>query len=81
MTDPSLRFVSFEEDGIFYGVCLNRFMMATAPDADLLTETIADMIHAHIEASHHLGVPPFAHLPQAPAEYWERAEAEAEAAS
>lgn len=67
---PVLLGVSFEEDGMYYGVCLNRFMMTITETFEELEGAIVAMIDDHIEASQELGVPPFAHLPNAPREYW-----------
>jgi hypothetical protein len=67
---PILFGVSFEEGGVYYGVCLNHFMMTMVPAAEELDSAIAAMIDAQIETSERLGVHPFAHLPIAPAEYW-----------
>ena len=69
---PVLLWIAFEEEGICYGVCLNRYMVATAPSRPELEAAIAEMMDAHIETSGDLGIVPFAHLPQAPAEYWSR---------
>ncbi len=63
--------VSFEEDGVHYGVCLSHFMMAMAGTAEELDSAIVAMVDAHIEASLKLGNPPFVHLPAAPSEYWD----------
>jgi hypothetical protein len=67
-----LFWLAFREGEVHYGVCLNRYMVATAPSQNKLEDAIMEMVGAHMAASGELGIVPFAHLPQAPAEYWAR---------
>jgi len=67
-----LFWLAFKEGEVHYGICLNRYMVATAPSERELEEAIMTMVDAHMGASGELGIVPFAHLPQAPAEYWAR---------
>jgi hypothetical protein len=69
-TPPVLFGVAFEDGDLYYGVCLNRYLMTVTDSADRLEKAIADMLDAHIEASEAVGREPFAGLSDAPAKYW-----------
>jgi predicted RNase H-like HicB family nuclease len=67
---PLLLGIAFEEDGVYYGVCLNRYLMTVAPSLEEVEDAIVEMLDAHVEACEELGQVPFEGLPEAPLEYW-----------
>lgn len=64
--------ITYEEDGWFYAVCLNHFLMTVAKEPDGIEDAILSMVRSHAAACRKRGVRPFEDLGLAPDEYWER---------
>lgn len=68
--DRPLVGVVFEEDGECYAVCLNHFLMTSAPSRREIPDAIRRMLRAHVAACAHQGLDPFEDLAPAPEKYW-----------
>ena len=68
---PVLFGLRYEQDGLFYGVCLNKFLMTFTDSAASLTQAIQEMVDTHIAACEEMGRMPFDGLHSAPRKYWD----------
>lgn len=72
--------VVFEEDGWYYAVCLNHYLMTMAKSFEEIGEAIDRMLLTYLDACRREDRAPFADLGPAPDEYWRRFDIDAEVA-
>ncbi len=67
-----IRIFLFEENGLWYAVGLERFLLVQADSELSVRSRLVDAINAYVQSCDVNGEEPFAALKPAPGEYWER---------